>query len=205
MGPWHVLAPHPAVRAEDGAEGAELEPAGIELARLRNRMEEATDVGAPVRHAREAGVEPEGDLRLERGEVVADIARPARRSEPLHPRRARAAEQKDALIGAVGRLAVGECLVAEAVVDIVEQRAVAAVEPGRRRRTFAAVEPPAGNPELDQLSVGRPPPGADGRVGKVEVSLALAIVGAPTGCLALARPAIPLLEQISLGLGLGKE
>jgi hypothetical protein len=93
--------------------------------------------------------------------------------------------------------------VAEAVVDIVEQRAVTAVELRRRRRTFAAVEPPARDPELDQLGVGRPPPGADGRVGKVEVSLALAIVGAPTGC--LARPAIPLVEQISLGLCLGKE
>src|SRR5678816_1350361 len=120
MGPRHVLAPDPAVRAEDGAEGAKLEPARIELARLRNRMEEATHIRAPVRHTRESGVEPEGDLRLERGKVVVDIARPARRSEPLHSRRARAAKQKDALIGAVGRLAVGECLVAEAIVDIVE-------------------------------------------------------------------------------------
>src|SRR5258705_11402356 len=98
MGPWHVLAPDPAMRAEDGAEGAKLEPAGIELARFRNRMEEATHIGAPVRHARQSGIEPEGDLRVERGEVVVDIARPARCSEPLHPRRARTAEQQDALI-----------------------------------------------------------------------------------------------------------
>src|SRR5712692_11070921 len=116
MRPWHVLAPHPAVGAEDGAEGAELEPASIELARLRHRMEEAAHVGAPVRHAGQARVEPQRDLRVERLEVVVDIARPARRPESLHPRRPRAAEQEDTLVGPVGRLSDGECLVAEPVV-----------------------------------------------------------------------------------------
>jgi hypothetical protein len=49
VGPGQVLAPAPAVQAEDRAEGAELEPAGEEL--LGRRSEVAADVGGPVRHA----------------------------------------------------------------------------------------------------------------------------------------------------------
>jgi hypothetical protein len=115
----------------------------------------------------------------------------------------RAAEQEDALAGPVGRLSDSECLVAEPVVDVVEERAVTGVQLGRGGRSLAAVEPPARDAELGQLTVGRPPPGAHDRIGEVEVALALAIVGAPPR--ALARSAIALVEQISVGLGLGKE
>ena len=78
--PRDVLAPDPAVRAEDGAEGAHLEPARVELRRLRDGMEEAADVRAPVGDAGQAGVQAERDLRLQRREVVVDVAGPASRS-----------------------------------------------------------------------------------------------------------------------------
>ena len=203
MRPRHVLPPHPAVGAEDGAEGAQLEPAGIELARLRHRMEEAAHVRAPVRHARQAGIEPERDLRVERGEVVVDVARPARRAESLHPRRPRAAQQEDALVGPVRGLTTGEGLVAEAVVDVVQEGAITGVELRRRGRSLAAVEPPARHPERGELAVGRPPPGTDGRIGEVEIALALAIVGGPPR--PLARSAVAFVEQIPTRLRLGKE
>src|SRR5207302_1612243 len=108
--PRDVLAPHPAVRTEDRAERAELKPARVELAGLRDRMEEPPDVRAPVRHAGKAGVQAERELRLERREVVVDVAGPARRAEALHPRRARATQQEDARVGTIGRFAVRERL-----------------------------------------------------------------------------------------------
>src|SRR4029450_12325642 len=69
-------------------------------------------------------------------------------------------------VGTIRRLARGEGLVAEAVVDIVEQAAVAGAQGGRGRRAFAAIEPPAAHPEGDQLARRRPPPGTGRGVGE---------------------------------------
>ena len=81
------------------------------------------------------------------------------------------------------RLAFGERLVAEAVVDVVEERRRRpACERGRRRRALAAVEPPARDAELAEVAGGRAhhhAPTAGSR--EVEVALALAVVGAEAG------------------------
>src|SRR6185369_17546903 len=119
--------------------------------------------------------QPERDLRFERREVVVDVARPGRRSEALHPGRAGSAEQEDPLIGPVGGFALREGLLAEAIVDVVQQRAVPRVEPRARRRTLAAVQPPAGHSELPELAMDRPPPGPGGRIGEVDVALPVTI------------------------------
>ena len=175
VSPRHVLAPDPAVRAKDRAEGAELEPARVQLTGLRHRMKEAAHVGPPVRHARQPGAQSERDLRLQRRKVVVHVARPARGAEPLHPGGARAAEQEHAVIRPRGRLALGECLVTEAIVDVVQPPAVARGQLGRRRRSLAAVEPPAADAERDEPAVRRPPPVPRRRVGEVEVTLPLAV------------------------------
>ena len=100
-------------------------------------------------------------------------------AEPLHARGPRAAEQEHALIGAVGGLALGEGLVAEAIVDVVQERAVAAVQGGLGRRSLAAVEPPAGDPEPDELDDGPTTTRrATAGIGEVDVALPLAIVRA---------------------------
>ena len=83
-------------------------------------MEEAADVRAPVRNPGQAGVEPERELGLEGREVVVDVARPARRSVALHPLRAGPAEEEHPLVGAIGRLAIRERLMAVAIVDVVD-------------------------------------------------------------------------------------
>ncbi len=166
-------------------------------------MEEAADVGAPVRHAREARVEPQRELRLERREIVVDVARPARRAEALHARRAGPAQEKHALIRAVGRLALRERLVAEAVVDVVEQRPVATVELGGGRRALAAVEPPARDAELPQMPVGGPPPPADLGPREVEVALALAVGG--RGPAARADALVARGQEVAARLRFGEE
>src|SRR5262249_19150183 len=143
VSPWHVLAPDPAVRAEDRAERAELEPARVELAGLGHGMKEAAHVGAPVRDAREPRVEPERHLCLERRKVVVDVAGPARGAEALHPGRPGATKEEHARSGARRRLALGKGLVAKAIVDVVQCDAVAGRELRRGRRAFPAVEPPA--------------------------------------------------------------
>src|SRR5262249_51099680 len=171
----------PAVGAEDWAERAELEPARVELARLGHRVEEPADVGAPVRYAREPRVQAERDLRVQRREVVVDVARPRDGAEALHPGRARAAHQQHPLIGPCRGLALGERLVAEAIVDVVQPRAVTGGERGGGRRSLAAVEPPATDTETDQGAVRRPPPAAHLGVREIEVALALAIVGRAGG------------------------
>jgi hypothetical protein len=49
-------------------------------------------------------------------------------------------------------LALGERLVTEAVVDVVQERAVPGPELGRGRGAFTAVEPPAADAQPQQLS-----------------------------------------------------
>ena len=201
--PRHVLPPDPAVRAEDRAEGAQLEPARVELARLRHRMEEAADVRAPVRNPGQTGVEPQRDLGLEGREVVVDVARPARRPVALHSRRAGPAEQEHPLVGAIGRLALRERLMAVAIVNVVEERPVARLKLRRRRRPLPAVEPPPGDPEPPQVLVRSPPPATHGRIGEVEVALAFAVRrgGAPAGGHAL----VPRRQEIAARLRLGEQ
>src|SRR5499427_2723685 len=156
-------------------------------------MEEAAHVGAPVRHAGEPRAQSQRQLSLQRGEVVVDVARPARGAEALHARRARAAEEEDALLRAVSRLALGEGLVPVAIVDVVEQEAVARVERRAGGRTLAAVQPPARHTQLDELAMSPPPPLAHRRVAEVEEALPLAVVRAPT--LRRRRPRIALGEE----------
>ena len=200
VGPRHVLAPHPAVRAEDRAKGAELEPARVELAGGRHGVKEPAHVSAPVRHPGHAGVEPQGDLGFQRPEVVVDVTGPGRRAEALHAGGARAAEQEHPLLRTVSRLAGGERLVAEAIVDVVEEAAVAGAQGRRRGRALAAVQPPARHAEPDQLAMRRPPPGADRWVGEVEVALALAIVGAGPAAALVAR-----VHEIAARFRLGED
>src|SRR3982751_6898544 len=83
-GPGQVLAPDPAMGAEERAEGAELEPAGVELRRQSGR-EETADVGAPVGHAGHRRVQAQRHLRLEGGEGRVDVSRPGGGAVALHP------------------------------------------------------------------------------------------------------------------------
>src|SRR6202007_251367 len=108
---------------------------------------EAADVGAPVRDARHSGGEPERELRLERGEVVVDVPRPAARAEALHAGGAGAAEQEHAVIRSRRALPRAERRGAEPVVEVMQQPPPPAVELGGRRRSLAAVEPPAADAE----------------------------------------------------------
>ena len=127
-------------------------------------MKEPAHVGAPVRDPGEPGVQPERDLRFERREVVVDVARPARRPEPLHSRRAGPAEHEHALVGPVGGLALGEGLLAEAVVDIVQ----AACRRPREAARAGGPSPPSSHqpadPELPRAPDG-PPTTTRGRPG----------------------------------------
>src|SRR5262249_40605590 len=170
VSPWHMLSPYPTVRPEDRAEGPELEPAGVQLRSLGDGVEEAAHVGSPEGYPGQAGVESQWNLCFEGGEIVVDVARPARRPEPLHPGCSGSAEQEHALIRANGRLALGKRLLAHAVVDVVEERTAASVEARRSRRPLPAVEPPAGHAEPHELAMGGPPPGPGLRVGEVDVS-----------------------------------
>lgn len=70
-----------AVQAEDGAEGAPLEPAHEELAECRGARVpavEAADVRRPPRDAGEAGVQAGGELGAEAGPGAGDVAGPLR-------------------------------------------------------------------------------------------------------------------------------
>jgi hypothetical protein len=120
--------------------------------------------------------------------------------EPLHAGVARAAEQEHALIRARGRFALGEGLVPEAVVDVVQQRAVSGGEGRGGGRALAAVEPPAPHTQSHQLPVGRPPPAPHDGIREVEMSLALPVVGGTAGGALVAGR-----EQIAARLGLGEE
>ena len=119
---------------------------------------------------------------------------------PAAPDRQR---RKHALVRAVGRLALREALVAQAVVDVVEPRAVARVELRRRRRALATVEPPAADAEAHQIAVGGPPPRAHGRIGEVEVALALTVGrGRPR---AGSHALVAGVEEVAARLGLGEQ
>src|SRR5262249_9349161 len=124
-------------------------------------------------------------------------------SEPLHARRARATEEEDALLRAVGRLALGESLVAEAIVDVVEQHAIARVELRAGGRPLAAVQPPARHTQLDERAMSPPPPLAHRRVAEVEEALPLAVVRAPA--LRRRRPRIALGKEEPARLRFRKE
>ena len=64
--PRQPQVPVAAVRAEQRAERAELEPAHVQLARVLRGRDEAADVGAPERDAREAGVDGDRHVRAQR-------------------------------------------------------------------------------------------------------------------------------------------
>src|SRR5262249_43069793 len=138
-------------------------------------MEEAADVGAPVGDSRQSRVQPERDLGVERCEIVVDVAGPGRRAESLHAGGSGPTEEEHARLGSIHRLPLGECLVTESIVDVVHEPAATSVQPRRRWRSFAAVEPPPRDAEPDQLTMRRPPPdgGPNGR--EIDQALALAI------------------------------
>src|SRR5215467_14561975 len=166
-------------------------------------MEEAAHVGAPVRHAGKPRAQSQRQLSLERGEVVVDVARPARGAEALHARRARAAEEEDAAIRPVRGLSLGEGLVPVAIVDVVEQEPVACVELRAGGGALAAVQPPARHAQLDELAMGLPPPRAHRRVAEVEEALPLAVVRAPA--LRPRRPRIALGKEEAARLSFREE
>src|SRR5207244_8330795 len=154
---------------KDRAEGAELEPPREQLAAARRSGIEAADVGAPVGHARQADIEAESDLGLERGEAGVDIARPAGGAEALHARPAGPAEQEGATLRAIPRFAVREGLLPPQVVAIV----IGGIGGG----AVAAIEPPAVDAIIMQRTVLFPPPVADLGPSQIEIALPLVIVG----------------------------
>src|SRR5215467_5293906 len=166
-------------------------------------MEEAAHVGAPVRHAGKPRAQSQRQLSFQRGEVVVDVARPARGAEALHARRARAAEEEDAAIRPVRGLSLGEGLVPVAIVDVVEQEPVACVELRAGGGALAAVQPPARHAQLDELAMGLPPPRAHRRVAEVEEALPLAVVRAPA--LRPRRPRIALGKEEAARLSFREE
>ena len=197
VGPGHVLAPHPAVRAEDRAERTELEPARVELGGLGDRMKEPADVRAPVGNTRQPRVQPQRDLSVQRREVVVDVAGPGRRPEPLHSGGPGTAQEEGTLLGTRGRLAVGERLVTEAIVDVVQGGAASAGQRRGGRRSFAAVEPPAAHAEPDEVAMRRPPPRAHRRVREIEMALPLTIVRNAAGA-----PLVARRQEVATRLGL---
>ena len=64
--PRQSQVPGAAVRAKQRAEGAELEPAHVQLARELRRRHEAADVRAPIRNPAEPGVDPDWHVRSQR-------------------------------------------------------------------------------------------------------------------------------------------
>src|SRR5262249_34709487 len=120
-----------------------------------------------------------------------DVARPGGCSEALHARCPRPAEEKDPLIGSVSGLALREGLVTQAIVDVVHRGSVCQMKPRAGWRSFAAVEPPPGHVEPEEMPVRVPPPDARGGIREIEESLALAIVGAPATGAARAGVALP--------------
>src|SRR5262249_28726990 len=155
-----------------------------------HRMEESAHVGAPVRYAGKPRAQSQRQLSLQRGEVIVDVARPARGAEALHARRARAAEEEGAAIRPVAGLSPGAGLGPVAIVDVVEQDAVSRVERRAGGRTLATVQPPARHPQPDELAMSPPPPLAHRRVAEVEEALPFAVVRAPA--LRPRRPRIAL-------------
>ena len=172
VGPGQVLAPDPPVGAEQGAQGAELEPPRVQLGGQPGG-EEAPDVGAPVGDAGEGGVEPQGHLRLEGGEGGVDVPRPGGGAVALHPCTPGAAQHPGAPVRAVAGLALGEGLHPQQGVGVVQQAPRPSGQGRRRGGALGAVQPPAGHPQVDQPAVLRPPPLP--RFGEGEVDRALAL------------------------------
>src|SRR5262249_10970205 len=150
--PRKVVAPNETVAAEHRAERGELEPAGEQLAVARHLIE-AAGVGPPMRHARHAKIETDADLRLERGECRVDVAGPRHGAEALHARPAGPAQQIGPALWTIRRLALGKRLLAHQVVAIVRERRGAARKIGSVGRSFAAVEPPTLDVEIDQMAM----------------------------------------------------
>ena len=82
--PGQAQMPGPAVRTEQRTERAELEPADVQLAGVFGSRDEAADVGAPVRNAREACVDRDRHVRLQRLPRRVDVTRPQERAVALH-------------------------------------------------------------------------------------------------------------------------
>ncbi len=93
--------PGAAVRAERRAERAELEPAHVQLAGVFRRRHEAADVGAPERNAREARVDRDRHVRLQRLPRRVDVARPEERAVALHAGVAVAMQRERPLVRAI--------------------------------------------------------------------------------------------------------
>ena len=128
-------ASSPAVRAEQRAERAELEPAHVQLARKFLRGNEAADVGAPVGNAGQAGVDPDGTCVFSVSQRGMDIARPEERRVPLHARVAVAVQRIDAARSAgraAGLPSTSGCAPA-----------------ARPRRAVALVRPPAVHAQIE--------------------------------------------------------
>ena len=82
--PRQPQMPVASVRAEQRTERAELEPPHVQLAGVLRRRHEAADVGAPVRNARQPGVDRDRHVRLQRFPRRVDVARPEKRAVALH-------------------------------------------------------------------------------------------------------------------------
>src|SRR5690606_11020168 len=164
---------------------------------------EAADVGAPVRDARHAEIEAAADLRLEGGKGGVDVARPGHGAEALHAGTTRAAEQEGPLVRPVHGFALGERLLAQKVEAVVQHRAWPGSHVHTLGRTFAAIQPPALDPELDELAVVVPPPSPCLRAGEIEETLAFLVGDRPLG--RGAQPRIGMVEQVALALRLGEQ
>ena len=75
----------------------------------------------------------------------------------------------------VAGLALGERREAVQVECVVQQQRVPSVHRGRAGRSLAAVQPPAGHPELNQMAMLLPPPFAGLGVRKVDEPLILEV------------------------------
>ena len=134
--------PVASVRAERRTERAELEPAHVQLAGVLGRRHEAADVGAPERNARQAGVDGDGHVRLERLPRRVDVARPEERAVALHAGVAVAMQRERPLVRAI------QLRPFPIHAD--------ARQPRRRVEAVALIGPPAVDAEIEQRLVIRP-------------------------------------------------
>src|SRR3569833_4705671 len=74
--PWQTKLPCSAVRSEERAEGAELEPSHVELRRQFARRNKAAGIGAPVGNATQGDIDSVRSLGRERLPSRIDITRP---------------------------------------------------------------------------------------------------------------------------------
>src|SRR5439155_25638943 len=86
------------VRSEQRTEGAELEPARVQLARVFLRRHEAADVGSPIRDPTQPGVDGDRNMRAQRLPGGIDVARPEEGAVTLHARVPVAVERERPLI-----------------------------------------------------------------------------------------------------------